>query len=129
MRAVFTDLTNESYALAREGPDQPLIIATVADRSACGVDPRGQGRVRNDASMPYLGKQVVPADDAFAVADQVLQKIKNLRLNGRQSGAAAQLAAVCVERAVFEQIAQFGRPDDRPRPFSPDTSTASPAQK
>ena len=43
---------DEADALARDGADQPLLVAAVADRLARGVDAAGQRRVRHDAAAP-----------------------------------------------------------------------------
>src|SRR5258705_12707766 len=37
--------TSPAKALARDGADQTLVLAAVADRLARGVDPAGQGRL------------------------------------------------------------------------------------
>ena len=43
---------DEAQALARDGADQLLLLAAVADRLSRGVDAAGQGRVRHDPAAP-----------------------------------------------------------------------------
>src|SRR5208283_410855 len=43
---------DEAKASTRDGTDQFLVSAAVADRLAHGVDPAGQRRIRHDAAVP-----------------------------------------------------------------------------
>jgi hypothetical protein len=72
--------------------NEALLLPTVLDRGACRIDPRAQCRFRDDPSLPHGSKQIVFADDAVAVADQVLEEVEDLRLEGDQHPPAAQLA-------------------------------------
>ena len=103
---VLADLADEAKALARQCLDQPLFFAGVADRAAGRVDPVEQRGFRDDAPMPDRGQQLVLADHAVAVPDQVNKKIEDLGLDGDQGSSPAQFAATCVEYTVLEKIAQ-----------------------
>src|SRR5215467_165236 len=58
---------------------------------------------RNDASTPNRCDQIVFADNAVAVLDQVDQQIKNLRLDRNDRPTRAQLPTLAVEREIFER--------------------------
>src|SRR5262249_35019444 len=92
--------TDEAKALARDGANQFLVPAAVADRLSRGVDAAGQGRIRNDTAAPDRGDQIVLADDAVAVLHQINQQVEHLRLDGDGIGAAAQFAAVDVKHMI-----------------------------
>jgi hypothetical protein len=64
--------------------NEALLLAVVANRAARRIDPRAQCRFRDDPSFPHRSKQVVLGDNALAVADQVFEKVKNLRLEEDQ---------------------------------------------
>ena len=101
---------DETQALAWDGADQALAFAAVADRVACRVDAAGQRRVRHDAAAPDRGDEVVLADHAVAVVQQVNQQVEYLRLNRDASGTAAQLAPVGVKRVIGEAELHVGAP-------------------
>jgi hypothetical protein len=73
---------DETEAPARDGADQLLVFAAVADRRSRGVDAAGQGRIRHDPAVPDGSEQVVLADDAVAVLHQENQQVEHLRLDG-----------------------------------------------
>jgi hypothetical protein len=60
--------------------------------------------------VPDRGDKIVPADDPFAVVDQVFQKVENQRFDGDQAATAPQLASVGVESIVLEQVEQGSLP-------------------
>ena len=60
--------------------------------------------------MPDRRDQVVLADHALPVADQIFQQVEHLRLDRNQIGAAAQLAPVGIEGTIRKEIAQFSAP-------------------
>ena len=62
---------------------------------------------RDDASLPDRGNQVVLADHAVTIADEVLQEVKNERLNGDQHAPVPQLAPIRVERIVLKAVDQL----------------------
>ena len=58
--------------------------------------------------------------------DQICQKIEYLRLNNNRHRSAMQLAAICVENMIFEQIEQLSdpRPDQAGLTANPSTPPA-----
>jgi hypothetical protein len=95
-------LADETDSLARDGPDQPLLVAIVVDRAPHRIDAAGQRRVGDHASVPDGIEQIVPRHHTVAVADQVVQEIEDLRLDGNQGTGPAQLAAVGIKHEIFE---------------------------
>ena len=121
--AVLLDLhvADKAQALARDGADQPLLVAVVADRLADGIDPAGQRRFRDDAAAPDRRDQVVLADDAVAVLDQADQQVEHLRLHGaRARRRAAVRAGRCRGRSFQTGTAKSapvpGRSSSKPTP-------------
>ena len=74
---------HEAHALAGQGLDQALSLAAVADGAPRPVDAAGKRRFRDDAPVPDLSDQVVPADDALAVLDHERQQVEDLGLDRR----------------------------------------------
>ena len=72
------DGAHKPDALAQDGADQALLLAVVVERGAGCVDAAAQRRLGNDTSLPNAGNQVVLADNAVAVVDQILQQVKHL---------------------------------------------------
>src|SRR6266571_1922085 len=97
-RALFFYLADKAKPLARKGADQNLPLAVVTDGVANRVDLAREGGFRNDAAAPYGRHEVILADDAFAILDQIQQEIEGLRLGGDQRRAAPQFPAVCIEQ-------------------------------
>ena len=56
--------------------------------------------------MPDRRQEVILADHAITVPDQVNEKIEDLRLDRHKVGSPPELAAIRVERTLLEQIAQ-----------------------
>jgi hypothetical protein len=109
----FAHHTHEAQALAGQGLDQALPFAIVGDGAPRLADAAGERRFRDDAPVPDLSDQIVPADDALAVLDHERQQVEDLGLDGDQRLATAQLTPFRVERVVFEKITQIASP--RPR--------------
>ena len=84
-------LADKAKTFPRDGADDGLIPAAVADRLSRRVDPAGQGRFRNDPAIPDIFDQIVLGDDALAIFDQINQQIEDLRLD-RDALAAARSA-------------------------------------
>ena len=108
---------DEAKALARDGADQPLVFAAVADRLARGIDAAAQGRIRNDPAAPDRRDEIIFADDAVAVLDQIDQQVEHLRLDGNRLRPAAQLAPVGIKRMIGKEKLHGYRPKRR-RPLS-----------
>ena len=95
-----THFTDKTKALASDGTDQFLFLAIVADRLARGIDATNQGRVRHNAASPNRGDQIVLADNAVAVFDQMNQQIEHLGLNSYYRGPAPQLSPAGIEPVI-----------------------------
>jgi hypothetical protein len=100
--SVLAHLANEAQTLARQGLDQPLPGAAVADGAARGIDPVEDRRFRYEAATPDRGQKLILADDPVPVPDQVDEEIEDLRLDRGQGAVPAQLPAIQVENTVLE---------------------------
>jgi hypothetical protein len=67
------ELPNKADAFARQRADQPLLVAIVADRSPDSIDACSESGFRHNAPAPDCLKNIVLADDAMAVCDEVFQ--------------------------------------------------------
>ena len=101
---------HETEALARQRPDQALVVATVADRVPRDIEASGQRRIRDDAPLPDGADEIILANNALSVADQEIEKIENLRRDRNHIFTATQLAPISVEQAILEEIAQVAVP-------------------
>jgi hypothetical protein len=97
---------HEAEALARQCLDQPLLLAAVADGASRNVDAGRDCGIGDDAAVPDSGDEIILADDALAVADQVSEQVEHLRRDGHRLRPATQFPAVGVEHAILEQITQ-----------------------
>ena len=70
---LFPHHADKADAFARERADQPLLVAIVADGGPYRIDAGGKRRFRNNAPAPDCLKNIVLADDAVAIGDQVFQ--------------------------------------------------------
>ena len=104
--SLLAHLAHETQALARQRLDQVLAIAGVADRLAGGIDAVEQRRFRDGPPLPDRVQKIVLADHTVAMADQVNEQVEHLRLDRNRLRTAMQLAAIDVERAVFEKVTQ-----------------------
>ena len=108
-RLVFLpDLTHETKAFSRGRPDQALLFAAVVDCLSCGVNPAGQGRLRDDSPTPYGRDEVIFTDHAVAVFNQIDQKIEDLRLDWHRRAMRTQFPALAVEHEIIEQKQHVG---------------------
>ena len=94
----------------RNRPDQSLLLTSIADRLTGYRDPATQRGLRNDAAAPYTSNQVIFADHAVAVSDEVFEQIKHLRLNRDEVAPPPQLSSVCIQTIVFEPVRQTKTP-------------------
>src|SRR5262249_6136179 len=109
---------DKSQTLARQRLDQPLPFACVSDCAPGRVDPVEQCRLGNGTAVPDRREEVVLADHAIAVLDQVNKEIENLGFDSDKLRSPAQLAAIRVERTFLEQIAQYSSPFVMRRPVA-----------
>jgi hypothetical protein len=94
------DLADEAEALARDRPQQVLIVAGVADGLASCVDVTGDRRFRDDPARPDRLQQFVLGDDPVAVTHEVQQQVEDLRADGHDLRAMRKLPAFPVEHVV-----------------------------
>ena len=106
--------SDETEALSRQCLDQALFLAGIADRAPRGIQARCQRCIGHAAPVPNGADEVVLADDALPVADQIIEQVEYLWRDGDDFRAAMQLAAVGVECVILEEIAQAAVPPDGP---------------
>ena len=94
---------DEAKSLARDGADQLLIFAVVADRLSRGVDTAAQRRIRYDPAAPDRSDEIVLADEAVAVLHQVNQQVEDLWLDRNELETAAQFAAADIKRMIGKE--------------------------
>ena len=85
--------SDEAKTSARQGSDKPLLLAAVAERRPNGIYSSAQSGLRNNAALPDRRQEIVLADDAFAVLDQVKEQVEYLGLNRNLLRPAKQLTA------------------------------------
>jgi hypothetical protein len=93
---------HEANSLARNGADKPLFLAVIADRVSCGVDPAVQRRVRNDPSSPHKRNEVIAADDAVSVFQEVNQQVEHLRLHRNHLTVTAKFSKIGIKDVIIE---------------------------
>ena len=83
-----------------------IILAAVAAAFAVGAA-RAETRlalVIGNSNYVNVNKLPNPDNDARAVADEVFETIKDLRFQGHEISAAAQLTPVRIERIILKRI-------------------------
>jgi hypothetical protein len=103
----FKHRAHEAHALAGQGSNKTLVLPCVSDRASRRVDTGTQRRFRHDPPVPDCSNQIVSADNAIAILDQVLEEIEDLRSHCDEIGPAAQFAPVGIKRKIFEAIKQI----------------------
>ena len=101
---IFANDSDKSHPPSREGLDQPLCLAVVAQLGARSVDTGAQSGIGYDTSTPHLGDQFVPADDMRSALDEIEEEIEDLWLEVDRYRATKQFAAIRIERKVFKKI-------------------------
>ena len=81
LRAVLLHLADEAESALVDGADHLLRAAVVADRAPRRADARVERRVRHHAPLPHRLEQLVLADDAIAVLQQIGEHVEHLRLD------------------------------------------------
>jgi hypothetical protein len=71
------------------------------------------------AASPDRGDEIVLADDALPVADQIVEQVEYLRRNGDDVVPATELPLGGVEHEVLEEIEQSRFPSPGPSEGSP----------
>src|SRR5262245_12209584 len=103
-------------ASARKGRDQALFLAGIADGSSSCRKPAADGRAGHKPAVPNRCNQVIAANDAVAISNEMQQEIEDLRLNGNQLGAAFQFAPIRVKRILIKDVPQRRPPRPVPAP-------------
>jgi hypothetical protein len=62
---------DKAKAFPREGANAGLLLASVADGLAHGIDPAGQRRFGDNAAGPDRGNQIIFANDAITIFDEI----------------------------------------------------------
>ncbi|MCY1431388.1 hypothetical protein D9M71_473550 [compost metagenome] len=100
------DLADKAVTLARDRPNQALLLAGIADGLAHRIDVAGDCRLRDDPATPHRLEQVVLADHVIAVADQLQQQVEDLRPDGHDLPAQGQFPALLIEHVVAKHQLQ-----------------------
>ncbi len=98
----FRHVANEAEALARNCAEQLLLLAIVTDGLAYRIDVAGERRFRDDATGPHGLEQMILADDAVTILQQIEQQVEDLRAYGDGVRGAGELAPIRVEDAICE---------------------------
>jgi hypothetical protein len=106
----FLHLSDETKALARQCLDQALFLTGIADRTADGIQACRKRRIGNDAAVPNGVDEVVLANDALSVVDQVIEQVEYLWRDRDDVRPAIYLASIGVECVLLEKIAQAANP-------------------
>src|SRR5262245_3614777 len=95
-RVLVPDLSNEPISLARNRANKSLFLATVPDGLPQRVDAAGYRRLGDGPPTPNRFDQVVLADYAVSVLDEVDQKIEDLWSGRDQSRPALEFSPLKV---------------------------------
>jgi len=90
----------EAQTFARNGTDQFLVLPSIPDRLARGVDAANDGPIGNNPAAPDRRNEVFLADDTITVLQEVNEQIEHLRLDLDAFDAAQQRALIGVERVT-----------------------------
>ena len=104
------DLGGKQKPPPLHGADDRLLLATVADRPAGGVDPAVECRIRYGSTVPDMLDQFILADDPVGVLRKVEEQVEDLRLDMFHSAVATpKLPSVSVEQEFIEFKQHFVR--------------------
>ena len=106
-RSLLARLADKAHPFAGGGADQASRRAAVTDCAPHRGDPAVERRIGDDTPAPHRLQQIVLADDALAVLQQVDEEVEDLRLHSDLLAAAAQLATRSVEHMVAEPKPQI----------------------
>ena len=76
----------------------------------CDIQTRRKRCIGHDAAVPNGVDEVVLADDALPVADQVIEQVEYLWRDGDDVRPAIYFASISVECVLLEEIAQAANP-------------------
>src|SRR5258708_17392027 len=106
----FPHWSDETKALAWQCFDKALLLAGIGDHAPSDIQTRRQRCIGHTAPIPNGVDEVVFADNALPVTDQVIEQVEYLRRDGNDVRPAMQLAPVSVECVLLEEIAQATNP-------------------
>jgi hypothetical protein len=93
-----------------DGANDRLLLATVANRPAGGVDAAVQCRVRYGTAVPDTLDQLIFGDDPVCVLRKVEEQVEYLRLHVNDNAVAApELPSIGVEQEFIELKQHFVR--------------------
>src|SRR5581483_8881423 len=93
---------DEPDTAARQGLDQALLVPAVANGTSNGIDAGAECGFGHDSATPNRFDQLVAADDAVTVTDQIFEKVEDLRFDVDGTAAGAQFAPVRVHNEIVE---------------------------
>ena len=120
----FPHCSDETEAFARQCLDEALFLAGIADHTPGDIQTRRKRRIGHDTPVPNGVDEVVFADDALPVADQIIEQVEYLWRDGDDVRPAMQFAPVSVECVLLEEIAQAANPLGGLRSSRPSTVSA-----
>src|SRR4029078_9707469 len=100
---------------ARDGADQPLLVAVIAYWGTRGIEAVGERRFRHNAPALHGMENSVLADDALAVGNEEFQQVKHLGLDCNKLIPPPEFAACWVKDKVFKRIKHFRPRQSRSR--------------
>src|SRR5215207_9177615 len=102
--------SDKTEAFARQCFNQALFLTGIADGSPCGIQARCKCSIGHDAAVPNGVDEVVLANDALSVVDQVSEQVEYLWRDRDYIHPAVQFAPFRVECVLLEEIAQVAIP-------------------
>src|SRR5258706_11158522 len=87
----FPHRSDKTKALARQCFDKALFMAGIADRASSYIQAGRQCRIGHDAAVPNGVDEIIFADDALPVADQVFEQVEHLWCDDDDGRPAMQL--------------------------------------
>src|SRR5262245_38349396 len=93
---------NKAHAFAWDGAHEFLLPAAVTNCFAHRIDPAVESRIRNNTTAPNRCDEIILADDAIAVLDEIDQQIEDLRLDRDDRTGRTQFAALAIEREILK---------------------------
>src|SRR5882757_9027619 len=100
--SVAVDIGDKAKPAFVHRANQVLVVAIVPDGTPRRTDTGTERSIRDDAALPDRFDQLVPADSPVAVADQVDEHVKYLRLDVNNLAGAAQLLPRGVDLKIGE---------------------------
>ncbi len=97
----------EAVPAAPDRLDRVLRVGPLAQRLARPADGPGHGRLVDVLAGPESLEQLLFADDAIVVLDQIADRVEDLRLQGHLAALTPELVAVRVELELPEQEVHF----------------------